>query len=485
MLKFVTTDAATFGRKRKQSQHACEQCRRKKKRCNHDNPSHATDHPFTASKNDPVPSTALPQNDHQLQLIDNLQSRLESEHAKGPINSLNDFESPDPQANDGGAPLRTSPSLMTASLAPNRDEAEHNNGYHAARDENGRLGSRFVGDLNPEGVFLAATSPETTRNTSSTDDIGVWLAERLSKRAVPFDPKLGQQQPRASLFYGSTPLIQNVLVPILQQECTSILPPPSDVDALCLFYFGKMHPLFPVINEIEFRTLSLADPARILLQQGICLVASMNFSMGKHLRLTKGEPSLGYREFGTRMLAAMRMSVEIGLVTDKIILIPALALMSFFLEGPEGRELSIHHCGKAVQYVHSLGLHLQGHHRDQADEYAVSLFCCIWTLDRLNAAFHGRPVLMHQRDLGRNLEDCVDQQQPSFQLFLRVILLLDKVIDIYRPVLDPDEIEWRGDFPLFEDLLVRCVSSQVPTPLLGECGQQPTISSTIHAASRP
>lgn len=33
--------------------------------------------------------------------------------------------------------------------------------------------SRFIGDLNPEGIFLAATSPDATRGVSN-DSIGVW-----------------------------------------------------------------------------------------------------------------------------------------------------------------------------------------------------------------------------------------------------------------------------------------------------------------------
>lgn len=435
MLRFVTTDAATLGHKRKQTQHACEHCRRKKKRCNHNEPSYQTD--FCAT----VPSTPPAPNDGQVQLTNNINSRLASEHAKRAINTPRSLKSPAPRVNDEETPLRTPRSLTTASLAPDADDREHTNDHHEARDESVSLGSRFVGYLNPEGVLMAATSPESTRNTSSIDNIGVWLADKLSKRAVQFDPKVPQQQPRASLFHGSTPMIKSVLAPILEQESFSVLPPPGDLDALCLLYFGKMHPVFPVIDETKFRSLPLVTPARILLQQGICLVASMNFSMEQHLRLTDGGPRLSYREFGNRILAAMRMSVEMSLVTDKIFLISALALMSFFVEGPEGRELSTHHSGKAVQFVHSLGLHLQGQHTDQVDGHPVSLFCCIWALDRLNAAFHGRPVLMHQRDLGRNLEECIDQQQPPFRLFLRVIVLLDNVIDIYRPMLSPGEAE--------------------------------------------
>lgn len=33
---------------------------------------------------------------------------------------------------------------------------------------------RFIGDLNPEALFLAATSPDATRGVSLDDSIGVW-----------------------------------------------------------------------------------------------------------------------------------------------------------------------------------------------------------------------------------------------------------------------------------------------------------------------
>jgi len=31
----------------------------------------------------------------------------------------------------------------------------------------------------------------------------------------------------------------------------------------------------------------------------------------------------------------------------------------------------------------------------------LRVFCCVWALDKLNAAFHGRPVLVHERDSAR------------------------------------------------------------------------------------
>lgn len=89
-------------------------------------------------------------------------------------------------------------------------------------------------------------------------------------------------------------------------------------------------------------------------------------------------------------------------------------------------------------------------------------------MDRMNAAFNGRPVSMHERDLRKDLEHCFERQEPCFRLFLEVIVLLDKVIDLYRPVAhsgDAPALTW--DFPDFEDVVLKCGSSQIGTTALG------------------
>jgi hypothetical protein len=63
----------------------------------------------------------------------------------------------------------------------------------------------------------------------------------------------------------------------------------------------------------------------------------------------------------------------------------------------------------------------------------MRLFLCAWTIDRLNAAFHGRPVLMHERDFDLGMKQCIARYKPAFQVMLRVVDLLDKVISLYRP----------------------------------------------------
>jgi hypothetical protein len=142
--------------------------------------------------------------------------------------------------------------------------------------------------------------------------------------------------------------------------------------------------------------------------------------------------------------------------------------LSFFIEGPDGGDVSSQLCGKAVQFVQSIGLHVQIQRRDNKNQFAETLLCCIWARDRLNAAFHGRPVLMHHRDFGMDLESCFQRQDSCFQAFLRVIMLLDTVINLYRPATDRNVLGWEGEFPPLEELLATSGGSQIPTPLMGE-----------------
>jgi hypothetical protein len=280
-------------------------------------------------------------------------------------------------------------------------------------------------------------------------------------------------------------------VPMLEQECRSTIPPPEKAEALSKIYFEKVHPIFPVIDEEAYHNLSPTDPSHVLLQQGICLAASKNFSARPHLIIAQSSPTLSCREFDGMLSGTMRISIEMGLVSNKIVVIQALALMSQFSDNPVSEDISSQLCGRAVQHVQSHGLHLKGRQEEHIDRCSTTLLCCIWAIDRMNAAFNGRPVLMHERDLRKDLELCFEQQDPCFRVFLKVIELLDKVIDLYRP-LPPsgDQPRPNWDFPVFEDVVTSCGGSQVSTSALGKpflaahsCTQSPKNNERLNATS--
>ncbi len=207
---------------------------------------------------------------------------------------------------------------------------------------------------------------------------------------------------------------------MLEEECRSTIPPPEKVEALSKIYFEKVHPIFPVIDQETYSSLSPADPGYVLLQQGVCLAASKNFIARPHLIIAPSSPPMSCRAFGERISGTMRISIEMGLVSNKIIIIQALALMSQFSDNPVDEDISSQLCGRAVQHVQSLGLHLKGQTDEHRDRCNTALLCCIWAIDRMNAAFNGRPVLMHERDLRKDLELCFEQQDPCFRIFLKV-----------------------------------------------------------------
>ena len=117
--------------------------------------------------------------------------------------------------------------------------------------------------------------------------------------------------------------------------------------------------------------------------------------------------------------------------------------------------------------AHSIGLHVKVRQGEEREHYGVTLLCCIYSIDRMNAAFNGRPVLMHERDGRKDMAECFDQQPPTFRLFLQVIMLLDKIIDLYRVTscIDPVAVEF--SYPSFEDLVMRCEGESISTWSLG------------------
>ena len=432
MFKFVDADPGTFTQKRKQAQRACESCRKRKKRCHHLSATRTLSHGSGSGSG--------------TQLRASIQQHSPSAQVTG-------SPTPDNDANEVNESTIGSTQL--------NGQITRNIPGHEALD------SRFIGDLSPEAIFQAATSPDTTRGASLEDSIGVWLAKRLGNGVQAVGSSAFDSQSPSSIFYGSASLVQKILVPVLMEEIVSTLPPPAKVDALSKIYFERIHHIFPVIDENGFHELHPTDPGRILLQQGICLAASKNHIAKEHLVLLESDLPSSYREFGNRLFASMRLSIDLGLVTNKIVLIQALALMSHFADGPDSGDLSSQLSGRAVHHVHSIGLHVRCRHRNPDDQYGITLLCCIWALDRMNAAFHGRPVLMHERDIRTSLDQYFEHQQPCFRLLLHVILLLDKVIELYRPSSSADELELEIEFPSFEELVTRCASTQIATPLLG------------------
>lgn len=228
----------------------------------------------------------------------------------------------------------------------------------------------------------------------------------------------------------------------------------------------EVHPLFPVLDIHE--TGAGRPPPVQVIQQAISLAASTSPRARPYLRLQASEGVLHTpRDFAAQISLALRTSLNLGFVTNKLVLLQTLAVLSLFTQLSGDRHHSAELTSRAVSYVHTAGLHLDTRYNKKDDLYFSRLFCCIWVLDRLNAAFNGRPVLMHERDYGRNLEAVFQQHDPIFQLLLKVITVLDKVIALYRPVANDQKEGWESNFPSYEDLLIQTGPIRSSAQLLG------------------
>lgn len=443
-MKFISHNAETISRKRKHARRACEACRRGKRRCNHtlSLDSHA------------IEIAEIP--DHPYRV-----SRAQQEHAEDGFGHSNGSTANSVAPENANAiPVPRS----RHSIGELLEAAQYSN-QEGHIDANLRSSRRFIGDLNPESVFRSVTSPEaTTRGQSSQDSVGTWLVDNLASSGRESENRTTIQN---SIFFDPSPVTQKLLSSLLDTECFNVLPPTPYLSQLLSFYVEEMHPLLPLIDIKSFET-NIDRDSKILLSQAMCLLASMNPQCKSLLYLSDETETLPPRIFGRRIFCAMRCAIELGAVTNRMVLIQALGALCLFTEGPKGPETASQLCAKMIQLVHTLGLHIQRGAAHE-EEYEVTCLCCAWALDRLNAAIHGRPVLMHERDIGMDLDKCFKVQKPAFRLLLAVISQLDQVIDLYRPHSTSKGTAIESNYPQFDDMVVSAQCTNLNARLLSKC----------------
>jgi hypothetical protein len=324
--------------------------------------------------------------------------------------------------------------------------------------------SRFIGDLNPEGMFAEATTSGIDNGSSTKGDVGIWLS---------VDPS-STHRSAVSMPTLVAPILNQLVLSYVKQNCVTLMPPKEDFRHLKDVYLQKIHPIFPVIPEAVLEEES-ESPASIVLKQVTCLAAATDPTMAGHLRLTsKGKNALPYQEFSQLLSGAIRASLDTSLISNRIVHIRALILLSLYCQPSSAQEtdLPAQFGARAIHHVQTLGLHLLQYDVGQGSEELEALFCAAWALDRLNAAAYGRPCLIHERDIGAKLDDCIRKRSPCFRLFLMVVQWLDKVIELYRPGPSAEASGYEKivfiDLPVLEAMIVDAGALNVPTPLIGK-----------------
>lgn len=453
-LKFVHTNPIGYNSRSKKRTRACENCRRQKRRCVHTpsstvgparqgvSPSAESDglslSPSDAARTGTVPQGAAPQ-------------------------IAADFP-----------PAVEEPSIQIASALPNEQPGQRDSTVyqseptpgvtsepqHPANVSSSPGNLRFIGDLNPEVVLLSGTR---AKSGLSPNAVGVWQPEPLALVSRQ-ESDCATSSP-ASIFHYMPRVIRGLLLPLVREQCLEVLPPPTDLAALEAFYFNNIHGLLPSIDEQTFAASLAHAPSRVLQYQTICLLASTEPSLAHHLRLPTREGQLTSAEFGQELLSAMRLNVDMAMVHDKMILIRALTTMSLFGFGRQSIEASSQYFVRAVQISWNIGLHLQ-RGRDGAQSSQSSLFCYLWAIDKFLAAVHGRPTMMHERDLELSPLRCLDGQSPGFKVLVHIAHVLQDVISLYRPNATVTQIP-REAIPSFEAILERTDALELPAHHLG------------------
>lgn len=436
-LTFVHADVGHFTAGRPSPARACSRCRRAKKRCSHAVRSSDNDR---ASLNE---STVL--------------------QAYSPAPPAN-VQSPVSQ-DESGRPSK----VRKRTVAPSSGEtgAVATDEFGVSQPDKDQY-PQFRGALEPQIMLSTHRTASQIAGQQARNNVGVWLAQKSRDSSSTQDIRSATGSARSPLYDGLSPSMRGVVIPLLEEECLRERPSEDDIAQLLNIFDNEMQPIFPIVDRSSLDEMSFDEPDRILLVQGVSLLASMNNSSRPFLRLPSSTALLTQREFGSRIHTAMRFIIELGLVEKPVVLSQVLAMMSLFVEGQKGRDKSTQLCAVAIQHVYSLGLHHSNRPSGGRNGYAVRLLCCMWALDRLNAAFHGKPVLMHERDFSIDIQTCIQGQNPCFQLFLRVVTVLDKVIDLYRPHNSSAENDWEVDFPSFEHLITKSNAVQVPLRHLGK-----------------
>jgi hypothetical protein len=227
-----------------------------------------------------------------------------------------------------------------------------------------------------------------------------------------------------------------------------LLPPPEHLEALLSTYFSSIHPILPIVDKAE---LERSHPTMLL--QAICLVASKHTKALPHLTFDD-MTFLTPREFAKRLYKSITTALSISLQKNKILEIQVLALLAMHAEGPQGQERASLHLAQAIHHAHGIGMQFGTARSDDKAEYTTQLFWCLWSLDKLNCATNGRPLLIHDQD--NHLESPISNREfkhTPFGIWLQLAGAMDHVIVFYRPKGDPTATGWEEGFPNFEEML--------------------------------
>ncbi|CAM1508709.1 Fc.00g055570.m01.CDS01 [Cosmosporella sp. VM-42] len=304
--------------------------------------------------------------------------------------------------------------------------------------------TRFIGHLNPEAHLLAKTRPSSPNSCQDQekDHLGIWCRDQVAGSVG--DPRT---------------VAANSLERYLNVIREFEIPDENVCAALCNIYFSSIHQFIPIVDEKAFRYNLSQLKLSIPLLLAVLLAASRDHQAQRYLWFTgsAGERQLLQpREFSQRIYTHLASLLKAEAETDKMTLIQVHSLMSLHCEGPEGNEIASLNLLTAIHYLQVLGIHLPRADETDKSGRTSTVFWCV--CDRLNAAYNGRPTIIHERDMANKPSfECLNAHDRKvlapFIVWLKITNLLDKTISYYRPIEEPTSTGWEIGFPSFDEIL--------------------------------
>lgn len=391
--------------------------------------------------------------------------------SSAPRSSINE-----PPANLYGTATNSSPNDRRPWTSPTNPSAlavntvEQHPSPGTSGSENGD-GPEFIGHLNPEGIFVALARPDAPGASQLDDSLGHWFPRTADTGGLNCS-----QPTHKDLHPRSISAVRSFDEPSLpsgqsKQQWLDYLPDLESFVVLREIYLKEIHPLFPIFQPETIPTTFARDELRFtdaILMLSVCLSVAASPAARPHLPLQHQDGLWTPELFARRLSQTLITALETAGSIDKWRSVRVFTVLSLFSQLAADDHASAEYCARAVSYSQTLQLHLETAHVRKDDALAVRLFLCVWALDRLNAAFHSRPLLIHPRDIGRNMEATISQQDAGFRVLLAVCGLLEETIHLYRPFRETGQSKDDLLFPSFEDLVVRAEAVQCETHLLGQ-----------------
>ena len=323
-----------------------------------------------------------------------------------------------------------------------------------------------MANLSPESAFIINNHRLQSSDSISRHGVGLWLGqdEEVTEEAASANDQTFLSVPTQVLegVSGQT-LLLSILRPALRRECLAVIPPERELGLLCDLFYAKIDPTFPLLRDEPWEKHGAIET--VTLKQCICLVASSDPAMRPHLRLPHQDAVLSQLEFRARIAAAVKQTLDLGFIADKIVLLQVCTLMSMYTDDQFG-VLSTHYCAQAILYEQTLGFHVGWPDGKAGGERSRRIFWCVWVLDRLNAATNGRPTVIHKDDADKKVMDSIGDQPPPFKLLIHIAQLLDYTISLYRPGTAASAKKKNPD--TFEDLIEMASAQNLSSSLLGK-----------------